>query len=329
MFCTKCGSNISDGALFCPKCGAQIPQEAPNTAYQNQGGLPLSLQQNSANNGSVYTPVPLTETKSKKKMRWIPAVIILTGLAAGLWFFGRPFLEKYITLPGGKKQGSPIEVIIPEDFGQTSSSSQINNTNEPELSNDTQVSSETSNSESTVTEPVPESSDTEALSDGSSVQSSVSESESPPPVTQTHTGELSFESFLTAESFLETGIPSTAEWRQPYTFEGDWGYEMIFDDLDYSEIGDCRIVFGQNGVTLDFYPTYAKDGSEMYPTSREEIGYNTFSGSMRDEDFILEDPAHASTISVGTFILLDSEEYAYGSIATSSGLIGTLIFRRY
>ncbi|MBR5065797.1 MAG: zinc-ribbon domain-containing protein [Oscillospiraceae bacterium] len=328
MFCPKCGTNIPDGALFCPKCGTRILQDAPNVSYQNQGGSSSLPQQSSVQSAAAYIPAALPETKAKKKPGWIPAVIILAGLAAGLWFFGKPFLEKYIDLPWGKKQDSPVEVIIPEDLGQ-SSSSQVSNTDETGSSDDTHISPDPGSSESTVTEPVPEPSNTETEPESSGVQSSVSESVSQPSAEQTHTGELSFDSFITAESFLETGIPSTAEWRQPYTFEGAWGYEMIFDELGYSEIGDCSVVFGQNGVTLDLYPTYAKDGYEMYPTSREEIGYNTFSGSMRDEDFILEDPGHASTISVGTFIFLDGEEYAYGSIATSNGLIGTLIFKRY
>ncbi len=56
MFCSKCGSQITDGALFCPNCGAAVEQN--NNYYNTEEQMPENNYYNpSAQNDGYQNPV--------------------------------------------------------------------------------------------------------------------------------------------------------------------------------------------------------------------------------------------------------------------------------
>jgi len=94
MFCTKCGTNVSEG-IFCPKCGNRIiPVVSEETV-----GMPVETQVETPLEAPVGTPVgmPVEDSTSfgiqkpmKKKKKWpmvagiVAAVLILLGVAGYL-----------------------------------------------------------------------------------------------------------------------------------------------------------------------------------------------------------------------------------------------------
>ena len=59
-FCTKCGSQIEDGAQFCSQCGAPVENAAPKA----DSGFDFSqLGQNSVDNTSAYGAQDISENK--------------------------------------------------------------------------------------------------------------------------------------------------------------------------------------------------------------------------------------------------------------------------
>ena len=72
MYCTKCGSEVQNGAAFCSSCGAKI--ETQNASQEQQG------------NSQAYTPIPSVTLRSMPPASVNPAGIAMfkvknTGIA--------------------------------------------------------------------------------------------------------------------------------------------------------------------------------------------------------------------------------------------------------
>ncbi len=63
MFCSKCGSQVQDGAVFCPKCGAPMSADAAgNAGYQPATG---------------YSGGPVATKTSMNVVRVIASVVVI------------------------------------------------------------------------------------------------------------------------------------------------------------------------------------------------------------------------------------------------------------
>ena len=136
-----------------------------------------------------------------------------------------------------------------------------------------------------------------------------------------------FSDFKEAEGYLSAGLPKGAEVIRPYQGLGEWKYLLIFDgDYYCEEIGRANLENLQNGCALTLTPQQGKDEYEIFPLTAEEVGYEPFTGSMNEEEFVLQ--GNRSTIVPGSFVQMDGCQYSYGSITAEAGLTGNLILIR-
>lgn len=90
MFCSKCGSEIKEGALFCGNCGQRV--DIANGSCENEDPSAYYYEGSSLAEGSEAVP---DEPKKKKRYGLTIAVIIIAGVViiAALLIFAFVFLR--------------------------------------------------------------------------------------------------------------------------------------------------------------------------------------------------------------------------------------------
>ncbi len=305
MYCRKCGAEIPDDAVFCPECGERVIKVSQNQKTTKTEELKKNIQKENAEVKTKNTP---------RKKGGILKPLLIVGVIAVLGIAGKDlFTERF-----GEKENQPESAaVIPAD-------------NTPENTAETAVSPvkpETPVQSTQTTKPsVPNNPVTGNTSPDTTGSGTWEEDQMPKTINDLTMAVL--DDFVFPEKMLVNGVPQNAEYLQPYTAEGAWKYELIFEENNYKEIGLCELIFGQYGVSFELYPSQSIYGYDIYPTDRETIGYDTYTGSMRDEDYILQDSSERSTIVLSPFIRIEGTEYAFGSIATAAGDIGSFLFTR-
>ena len=81
MFCSKCGNEISDGAIFCAKCGNKIVDNEVKETEYNTDSIEISsiIEPEISSNVNHTSSKSVKEKKSKKK-KLLYIVVILIGL---------------------------------------------------------------------------------------------------------------------------------------------------------------------------------------------------------------------------------------------------------
>ena len=80
MFCTRCGSQVKDGARFCPNCGTPMAQEDPQPYQQHEPYQPADAQQ-APQQQAPQQQVPQPQSQPKAHRRW-PIVVAACVVAA-------------------------------------------------------------------------------------------------------------------------------------------------------------------------------------------------------------------------------------------------------
>lgn len=305
MYCRKCGAEIPDEAVFCPECGERVIKVSENRKTTKTEELKKNIQKEKS----------VVKTKSTpRKKGGILKPLLIVGVIAVLGIAGKDLFTEYF---GEKKDQPELSVVIPADDTPESTI----NTPVPSVKPETPVQNT-----QTIKPSVPNNTVTGNTSTDTTGSGTWEEDMMPKTI---HDLTMAItDDFIYPEKMLAAGVPQSAEYLQPYKAEGAWKYELIFEENNYKEIGLCELIFGQNGVSFELYPSQSIYGYDIYPTDRETIGYDTYTGSMRDEDYILQDSSESSTIVLSPFIRIEGTEYAFGSIATAAGDIGSFLFTR-
>lgn len=148
-------------------------------------------------------------------------------------------------------------------------------------------------------------------------------------------GNPEFEDFDWYEDLIYGGLPENIYHPKVKYIEGIWKYRIRIrvDNSEngywYDEIGvaDLSLDYDSVELIINLHPQAAKDLSEMWPLSDEEVGYEEFRGGFNDKGGL--------TLS-GNDVLLDVEEYyeyegneyVLGTLYTPQDLIGEIMFLR-
>ena len=135
--------------------------------------------------------------------------------------------------------------------------------------------------------------------------------------------------FIYPDRLMIEGMPANAEKINSLEASGAWKYELLFDNtFTNKEFGVCQLSIGQSVINFDLYPKYEKYDQELVETSREEVGYATYSGSLDGEMYTFSEPSGNSTIVLGPFYRIEGTEFGFGSISLSNGNIFSFVLVR-
>lgn len=301
MYCPNCGKQIPDSASFCPECGARIEYTAkkPEQSYGRNSHYRDDSRPKRSSGTGLLTILLLA------------AVLITAGF----------FILR----------GSPEILFRKKETPQTPlpsavSSSPVSSGTQPETSGQSTEPSAPSggNSSQTSDSPVQQN----PLSNASGTGAGTYQEDLMPQSVDNLTAVI-FDDFIYPERMLEQGLPEHYDELSLYDAAGAWKYELLFEESGYKEIGRCMIDFGQSAVLFDLYPEISAYDNEMYPVTREEIGYQTYAGEISEDAFVLQVPDRSSTAVLGPFIRIEGTEFAFGSVvAGDSGNILTLLLTR-
>ncbi len=327
MYCPECGKKIPDEAVFCPECGAKISRAA---AARNESR-------------------PAREESARPAGGGGAAKIIVAAVAVAVVFLlGRPFFAGMI---GSGKDDEEISAVRPQSGntaqsrpsgsasqsntqGGNSTDNWILNGNTSSSAGKTEASAAPSarpeehpltqkTEEQPVTQnpPAPAVQTPEPLGHGSWEEGQM-------PQSLDYLTATVFDDFIYPERLRARGLPEDCERMALYEAKGAWKYELIFEETGFKEIGACMIDFGQYAVLFDLYPSQYVFDNEVYYTSREEMGYTTYSGTMDDDIFSFQTADKGSTAVLGSFARIEGTEFGFGSIVGYNGDIVDVLLTR-
>lgn len=313
MYCPECGKKIPDEAVFCPECGAKITRVG---ARAKKTERPVREERGSSSGGGGL------------------AKIVIAALAlAVVYLLGKPFLDDMI---GSGKDDEEVISVIPQSGGtgqnKPSGSSGGNSTDNwilngnspsPASARPEVTPAPPAKTEAPVTQQTPAPA---APGQGTTGQGTWEEDQMPQSLE--YLTAVLFDDFIYPERLRERGLPDSREVMALHEARGAWKYELIFEESGFKEIGACTIEFGQYAVLFDLYPTQYMFGSELYHTSREEMGYTTYSGVMEDDIFSLQTADKGSTAVLGSFSRIEGTEFGFGSIVGYNGDIVDVLLTR-
>ena len=301
MYCLKCGKKIPDEATFCPECGAKIPRSASDEPKQRKSDR---LQSSRPSGGGGLK------------------IILVAVLAGAGVYFGKPVIDRMLD---GKKE-EPVSVVTPVQEGSSQNVSPVSGKTE----NQAVLSAEPENNAvpgPSSNETVPQQ-NTEPVTDNNDTDGHGTWEEGTMPQSLDYLTETLFDDFIYPERLLSRGLPEQAERIELYDARGAWKYELILRDGDFKEIGACTLDFGQYAVLFDLYPTQYVFSQELYHTSREESGYQTYSGTMDSDMFSFQAPDKSSTIVLGSFAQIEGTQFGFGSMVGYNGdILDVLLVR--
>ncbi len=142
-----------------------------------------------------------------------------------------------------------------------------------------------------------------------------------------------FDDFLFYEDDVyDNGIPAGAVLREAGYIGGEWKYCMTFNrtiagEERIDEIGTAEVSFSEHGARLVLHPRYIRYGSEVYPETEEEAGYEPFSGTW-DPEYI-DVSAGGIAIGLGPYYSFEGRDYVLGNIVVrQSGMFGDVLLVR-